>query len=121
MDKLKTIQPKLTVLTETRVDDVPTEDWKKEAFTFLASPATIAGAENIDVVINCAFLHFDTDFIHVGSKDNRGCLEVNEHYQLQDNNNIFVIGDVASRSVKMAYVAAQQVCFRDHFPSDATG
>jgi thioredoxin reductase len=113
-ETLLRIQPKTSIITNRRVEDVDGTDWKNNAVSELQAPATVADQSGVDVIINAAVLRIDTGFMQVGAKDARGCLKVNEHYQLEgaEGNNVFVIGDACAKDVKMGYLAGLQVRIR---------
>ena len=109
-ETLLRIQPKTNIITNRRVEDVDGTDWKNNAVSGLQAPATVADQSGVDIIINAAVLRIDTGFMQVGTKDARGCLKVNEHYQLEgEGKNVFVIGDACAKDVKMGYLAGLQV------------
>eukprot|EP00730_Choanoeca_flexa_P016652 TRINITY_DN7919_c0_g1_i2.p1 TRINITY_DN7919_c0_g1~~TRINITY_DN7919_c0_g1_i2.p1 ORF type:complete len:397 (+),score=113.48 TRINITY_DN7919_c0_g1_i2:77-1267(+) len=107
-EKLRGLSDKINIKTDTRVD-YEGAVWKDRAFTVLDSPTTVAGADNVDLIINGAMLKVDTGFVSIGNKDSMGCLKVNAEHQLEGApTTTFAVGDVASWDNKLAYLGGLQ-------------
>lgn len=104
------VTPSLTIHYKTPVDIPSESEWRKQGFTFLPEPIAIAGFDDVDVVINGAATRFGCGFVSVGEKDEKDCVRVNTHFQIEGFPTVFCIGDAAASKYKLAFLAKWQVC-----------
>ncbi len=107
VEDLKLVKPDIEIIYNTRLtlQNLASPD---QAFAFFSSPTQIGPVTDVDVIVNCTGVRVDSSIFSAEfPKDDKGYLKTTPTFNVPGFKNVFVIGDITDRKIKLAYLVPQ--------------